>query len=204
MAQLLSKSVLHMRLPDSKVHGANMGPIWGWQDPGGLRVGPMNLAIWGVFILESLSSWRWDLVTNGKGFRLLGDIICSWKNGNKGFTNGWQWSTQGQQWELWYRFYLSCLSIYVHALYPRVSGSRSPNDSNSNRQEWINISTKPNSPAYPWKGILHGKSVIDHRTWSIIGHSTMMSYYNMLLQNWFVTFLDNFYITCHWVSAQNM
>ena len=42
-------------------------------------------------------------------------------------------------------------------IYPRVSGSRSPNDSNSNKQEWINIPRKANSPAYPWKGILHGK-----------------------------------------------
>ena len=32
--------------PDSKFHGANMGPIWGWQDPGGPHVGPMNFAIW--------------------------------------------------------------------------------------------------------------------------------------------------------------
>ena len=32
--------------PDSKVHGANMGLIWGWQDPGGPHVGPMNFAIW--------------------------------------------------------------------------------------------------------------------------------------------------------------
>ena len=32
--------------PESKVHGANMGPIWGRQDPGGPRVGPMNFAIW--------------------------------------------------------------------------------------------------------------------------------------------------------------
>ena len=31
---------------DSKVHGANMGPIWGRQDPGGSHVGPMNFAIW--------------------------------------------------------------------------------------------------------------------------------------------------------------
>ena len=31
--------------PDSKVHGASMGPIWGRQDPGGPHVGPMNLAI---------------------------------------------------------------------------------------------------------------------------------------------------------------
>ena len=34
--------------PDSKVHGANMGPIWGRQDPGGPHVGPMNFAIWRV------------------------------------------------------------------------------------------------------------------------------------------------------------
>ena len=34
-------------IPDNKVHGANMGPIWGRQDPGGPHVGPMNFAIWG-------------------------------------------------------------------------------------------------------------------------------------------------------------
>ena len=32
--------------PDSKIHGADMGPIWGRQDPGGPHVGPMNFAIW--------------------------------------------------------------------------------------------------------------------------------------------------------------
>ena len=31
--------------PVNKVHGANMGPIWGRQDPDGPHVGPMNLAI---------------------------------------------------------------------------------------------------------------------------------------------------------------
>ena len=31
-------------LPDSKVHEANMGPIWGRQDPGGPHVGPRNFA----------------------------------------------------------------------------------------------------------------------------------------------------------------
>ena len=34
------------RNPDSKVHGANMGLIWGRQDPCGPQVGPMNFAIW--------------------------------------------------------------------------------------------------------------------------------------------------------------
>ena len=34
--------------PDSKTHGAHMGPIRGRQDPGGPHVGPMNLAIWAI------------------------------------------------------------------------------------------------------------------------------------------------------------
>ena len=32
--------------PDSNVHGANIGPTWGRQDPGEPHVGPMNFAIW--------------------------------------------------------------------------------------------------------------------------------------------------------------
>ena len=34
--------------PDSKVYGANMGPIWVQQDPGGPHVGTMNFTIWVV------------------------------------------------------------------------------------------------------------------------------------------------------------
>ena len=34
------------RIHDSKVHGSNMGPTWGRQNPGGPHVGPMNFAIW--------------------------------------------------------------------------------------------------------------------------------------------------------------
>ena len=33
-------------IPDSKVHGVNMRPILGRQDPGGPHVGPKNFAIW--------------------------------------------------------------------------------------------------------------------------------------------------------------
>ena len=36
--------------PDSKVHGANMGPILGRQEPGGPHVGPMNFVIWDSMI----------------------------------------------------------------------------------------------------------------------------------------------------------
>ena len=37
--------------PDSKVRGANMGPIWGRQDPGGPHVGAINFAIWELKVL---------------------------------------------------------------------------------------------------------------------------------------------------------
>ena len=43
--QLIWSSGTH---PNSKVDGANMGPIWGWQDPGGPHVGPMKFAIWAL------------------------------------------------------------------------------------------------------------------------------------------------------------
>ena len=42
-------------VPDSKVRGANMGPIWGRQDPGGPHAGPMNFAIWGDNHRETLA-----------------------------------------------------------------------------------------------------------------------------------------------------
>ena len=44
-------------VPDSKVHVANMGPIWGRQDPGGPNVGPMNFAIWVVFFAKPCSQY---------------------------------------------------------------------------------------------------------------------------------------------------
>ena len=37
-------------IPDSKVHVANTGPIWGRQDPGGAHVGLMNFALWYVLL----------------------------------------------------------------------------------------------------------------------------------------------------------
>ena len=44
--------LIWFNFPDSKVHGANMGPIWGRQDPGGPHVGPMNLAIWVAALID--------------------------------------------------------------------------------------------------------------------------------------------------------
>ena len=40
-----SDTVIVNNNPDSKIHGANMGPTWVLSAPGGPHVGPMNLAI---------------------------------------------------------------------------------------------------------------------------------------------------------------
>ena len=40
--------------PDSKVHGANMGSIWGRQDPGGPHAGPVNFSIWELILSFNL------------------------------------------------------------------------------------------------------------------------------------------------------
>ena len=47
--------------PDSKVHGANMGPTWVLSAPDGPHVGPMNLAIWLVANL-CCCEWSWLLL----------------------------------------------------------------------------------------------------------------------------------------------
>ena len=46
-------------VPDSKVHGANMGPTWVLSAPDGPHVGPVNLAIWGflLYIILNVSAW---------------------------------------------------------------------------------------------------------------------------------------------------
>ena len=44
--------------PDNKVHGANVGPTWGWQDLGGFHIGYRNLASWVSTIKVSLSRTR--------------------------------------------------------------------------------------------------------------------------------------------------
>ena len=46
IANNISISKFRENTLDSKVHGANMGPIWDREDPGGPHVGPMNFAIW--------------------------------------------------------------------------------------------------------------------------------------------------------------
>ena len=61
---------------DSKVHGANMGPIWGRQDPGGSHVGPINFAIWvpkgKPIVVKLFASWGWMFKTSNYTHCLYG------------------------------------------------------------------------------------------------------------------------------------
>ena len=41
---------------NNKINGANMGSIWGRQDPGGPHLGPMNFAIWETILMY----WSYD------------------------------------------------------------------------------------------------------------------------------------------------
>ena len=40
--------------PDSKVHGANIGPTWILSAPDGPHVGPVNLATWEIIYIVSV------------------------------------------------------------------------------------------------------------------------------------------------------
>ena len=54
------------RYPDSKVHGANMGPTWVLSAPDEPHVGPMNFVIW-VHITEN-----WELSCFDANFVITG------------------------------------------------------------------------------------------------------------------------------------
>ena len=41
----LAMEMIYTHIPDSKIHGTNIGSAWILYDPGGPHVGPMNLAI---------------------------------------------------------------------------------------------------------------------------------------------------------------
>ena len=53
-------------IPDSKVHGANMVPIWGRQDPGGPQIGPMNFAIWDEKLKWNVILRLWNMRLHNK------------------------------------------------------------------------------------------------------------------------------------------
>ena len=77
--------------PDSKVHGANMGPIWGRQNPGGPHVGPMNLAIW-VRFPQFWTTPCTNMHPHGEYTKSLQNWDYNWKSGcNNSFQQSCVW-----------------------------------------------------------------------------------------------------------------
>ena len=64
-------------IPDSKVHGAIMGPIWGRQDPGGPHAGAMNFAIWDIQQVTPVSEFRKQSETSKKKKKKFRLVIIS-------------------------------------------------------------------------------------------------------------------------------
>ena len=60
-------------VPDSKVHGANMGPTWVLSAPNGPHVGPMNLVIRGCSLVSVL--WLYIPLSRDTDFMLS---TCLW------------------------------------------------------------------------------------------------------------------------------
>ena len=73
-----SNCSLVQHIPDSKVHGANMGPNWVLSAPDGPHIGPMNLAIRDLR-RQSILYCRWlDLLTDELNYNLCNlNTVCA-------------------------------------------------------------------------------------------------------------------------------
>ena len=69
-------SFLMRTFPNSKVHGANMGPIWGRQDAGGPRVGPMNFATWELWCRTLKHTEKFKQMSNKSFFNKYCKYTC--------------------------------------------------------------------------------------------------------------------------------
>ena len=66
--------------PDSKIHGANLGPTWVLSAPNGPHVGPMNLAIREVTMtVVPVMATKWHARSYTQ---FVFDVFCCFKNGN--------------------------------------------------------------------------------------------------------------------------
>ena len=99
--------------PDSKVHEAYMGPIWGRQDPGGPHVGPMNLAIraayqtvWLFFFSPTVAHHIWQFSSKPKP---IGQRWLNWLLGGN-------WPSEYRSLNLWL-----CGQHYFSRSQPRVT-----------------------------------------------------------------------------------
>ena len=65
-------------LRDSTVHGANMGPIWGRQDPDGPHVGPMDFVFWASTVLGFIVSANYTITMQLYMHPALHPLVSVW------------------------------------------------------------------------------------------------------------------------------
>ena len=98
-----------IHIPDSKVHGANIGPTWGRQDLGGPHVGPMSIAIRDLLLYGTYPSMCL--------FRLLGfwnaKVARFWLQLNVSDQYYWLRISLWLLWPLVY-FYIKLFTSYIH------------------------------------------------------------------------------------------
>ena len=66
-------------IPVSKVHGANMGSMWGLQNPGGPHGGPANFAIWDAFRIIGFAGNKLPVI---RSFVFFFANLFVWSNSN--------------------------------------------------------------------------------------------------------------------------
>ena len=92
--RVISTTALGCGIAGSKVHGTNMGPIWGRQDPGGPHVVPMNLVVWDVCCtaksnkLDKLREWSLRTMHNVPSIRPF-RTQCINQVKEHGYQTGW-------------------------------------------------------------------------------------------------------------------
>ena len=104
-------------IADSEVHGANMGPIWGRQDPGGPHVGPMNFAFLGQ--LRDLIGSHLKIFRAERLRYALHSIFITNESAMTDNTLGWKWYYNC----LWNAFLIFSPRLSVNTLRPRQIGA---------------------------------------------------------------------------------
>ena len=72
-----SPGTLVLSHPDSKLHGANMGPTWVLLSPGGPHVGAMKLAIWAGYYTSFEDCKNVDIISRYPVFKWVAYIAVS-------------------------------------------------------------------------------------------------------------------------------
>ena len=72
------------------VSGANMGPTWGWQDPGSPQVGLVNLDIWVVMIMMFIQIWCGRKTQlNNEYYTIAWGKMLWWQSSNITWSQKW-------------------------------------------------------------------------------------------------------------------